>query len=356
MSHSHSWDALRWNNSLPWSVIKNVDGFEIYFRLLLQEAIGDGIQHIELKTNLGNLHVKYGQNDPYDGKWLSQQDEIDAMMRVYNDPQNNFKDRISFRLILGAHRSLSPEILDKRFALYSKVRERNLHVAGGVDIFGPEETGHKNDAFLRTLKKLKDINSVDKGMRQTKSKQTKSKQTKSKQTKSKEDKDNDKDSPYVLSIHSGETDVVEYPVDSNLFSLLQLDANIPVRVGHGISLWKYPQMMKLFVNSGKHVEVSPLSNIILGYIDRVSNHPGLLYHKSKIPISINSDDPSYFGYNYVSFDWFMVILGWKLQLQDVVNICINSIEASALGSHDKMKLRQNYVREMKKFIGGMGVG
>jgi len=268
-----------------------------------------------LKTNLGNLHTKFRKKEGhYHGKWLSQQDEINAMMKVHS----NFKNRISFRLILGAHRSATPPILDKRFDLFHKVYKENPNVVGGVDIFGPEETGRKNIDFINTLDKLKNEAKNDKS--------------------------------YVLSIHSGETKDIEYPFDHNLYTLSQLDKSIPVRVGHAISLWKYPLLMKMFIDARKHIEVSPLSNTILGYIDSMSNHPGLLYHTSQIPISINSDDPSYFGYNYVSFDWFLAIIEWKLQLQDVIHICLNSNRASAMNAHYKTKLRQLYTRELGHFI------
>jgi adenosine deaminase CECR1 len=333
MSTSHSWEALRKNNSLPWSLIKNDSVFRLYFRLLLEEAIADGVQHVELKTNLGNLHTKYryrrGNNagtsnsnsaPVYDGRWMTEQDEINAMLEVYEDPRFDFKRRITFRLILGAHRSSPPLVLDRRFDTFLGLYRGNKHVIGGVDIFGYEDGNKKNKEFMGTLRKL--ASAV---------------------------KDDGTD--FVFSVHSGETANVEYPVDSNLVSLLKLEAR--VRVGHGLSLWKYPRLEKMFADSGKHIEVSPLSNVILGYVDRVSNHPGLRYHDGGIPISISSDDPSYFGYNYVSYDWFMAVVAWKLQLQDVVCICLNSIAASALLPGDKAKLRNAYTRRLKVFVNAL---
>jgi len=322
MASSHSWGALTRNNALPWSLVKHVDGFPLYFRLLLEQAIADGVQHVELKTNLGNTYVKYGGNGHhYEGRWMSPQDEIDAMLRVYEDPRFDFQRRITFRLILGAHRTAPPVTLDKRFDAFLQVYRANPGVVRGVDIFGHEEGGNKNRAYMNTLKNLA---SRVAGNEQ---------------------------SGFVFSVHSGETAFVEYPVDDNLLTLTQLDAS--VRVGHGLSLWKSPKLRDAFAASGKHVEISPLSNVILGHVDRVSNHPGLHYYLSDISISINSDDPAYFGYDFVSYDWFMAVLAWKLQLQDVVRICEASIAASALSQPEKAALFDAYNERLLAFVKDM---
>lgn len=339
MSSSHSWPALKVNKALPWSLVKNAAVFPLYFRLLLEEAIADGLQHVELKTNLGNLHVKRfplnrasatisranglkGGFSYHEGSWLSHQDEIDAMIRVYEDPRFDLKRRISFRLLLGAHRSSSPIDLDKRFRTFMQIYHKNKDVVGGVDIFGHEDTGRKNEEYMKTLERMSsEVRYSDGG--------------------------------FVFSIHSGETSFVEYPVDENLLALTRLEA--PVRVGHGISLWKYPELKEVYARTGQHVEVSPLSNVILGYVDRVANHPGLYFHASGIPISISSDDPSYFGYNYVSYDWFLAVLGWKLQLQDIVQICLNSIHASAKSRAAKGRLLRAYAKRMKEFVDALRI-
>ena len=59
---------------------------------------------------------------------------------------------------------------------------------------------------------------------------------------------------------TGETASVEYPVDRNLPTLAELDAN--AQVGHGILLWKYPMLLEMYAD--RHDEVSLLSSIILG--------------------------------------------------------------------------------------------
>lgn len=330
MGSSHTWKDLKHNTSLPWSLIKNVEVFPLYFRLLLEEAIADGLQHVELKTNLGNLHVKNTRVGTtvsavplFEGRWMSQQDEIDLMLRVYRDPRFDFERRITFRLILGAHRSSSPKAVEARFRTFMQVFRRNRDVVGGVDIFGNEDSGRKNREFLGSLKKLSvDVKRYD---------------------------------GFVFSVHSGETAQVEYPVDDNLLTLTQLAENANIRVGHATSLWKYPKLESGFVREGIHIEVSPLSNVILGYMDRVANHPGLRYYDSGIPISVNSDDPSYFGYAYVSYDWFLIVLGWKLQLQDIVRICLSSVQASSLPRHEKLKLTRAYTSRMRVFVDALRV-
>jgi len=333
MASSHSWDTLRRNNSLPWSLIKNVEVFELYFRMLLEEAIADGVQHVELKTNLGNLHVKYDRRRDakhYEGRWLTQQDEIDAMSRVYDDPRWSFASRITFRLILGAHRSAPPEVVENRLDGFVRTYKANRGVVGGVDIFGREEGSRSNEAFMRPLRK------TWAAVREAQQ----------------EGREADRDD-FVFSVHSGETADVEYPVDRNLAALLRVDDAARIRVGHGLSLWKYPRLERMFASGErerKHIEACPLSNVILGYVDRTSNHPGLRYFLADIPVSISSDDPAYFGYDHVSYDWFAAVVAWNLQLQDVVRLCMASVQASAMSRADRDRLARAHAEAMRLFL------
>ena len=84
-----------------------------------------------------------------------------------------------------------------------------------------------------------------------------------------------------------------------------------------------------------HVELCPLSNYILNYTKDLSKHPGKKYLAEDIRVSINSDDPSPFGYDDVSFDWLFAIMYWDLKLSDIRKMAIYSLEDSL--SNDVIK-------------------
>lgn len=307
LSSARSWPELEHNTELIWSLIKHDGVFQIYFRLLLEAAIEDNLQHIELKTNLGSLHRKQYDSgkEYYTGEWMSPQYELDQMKLVAAP----FASRLSWRLILGVHRSLSAENMDTKLRLFSDTYKANKDVIGGIDIFGEEDVGHRNSDYKKTLVAL--------------------------------DTDPDIGNGFVFSIHSGETSMVQYPVDANIAALV--DIKHRVRLGHGLSLWKYPALVEQFKSPNKHVELAPLSNNILGYISRLTDHPGLSYLLNNISVSINSDDPSFFGYNYVSYDWCSAIIAWKLTLQDVYKLCLNSVNACALEESQKAALQNEFI-------------
>jgi adenosine deaminase CECR1 len=306
LSSARSWPELEHNTELTWSLIKHDGVFQIYFRLLLEAALADNLQHIELKTNLGSLHHKHYDSDKghYTGQWMLPQYEVDEMKRVAAP----FTGKLTWRLILGSHRSLSAEQMDVKMKSFYGMYMKNRDVVGGIDIFGEEDKGHSNTDYKKSLLKL--------------------------------DGDPNTGAGFVFSIHSGETSMVEYPVDANIAALVDLKHR--VRLGHGLSMWKYPKLVEQFKGINKHVELAPLSNNILGYIPRLTDHPGMSYILNNISVSINSDDPSFFGYNYVSYDWCCAIVAWKLTLQDVYNICMNSVEASAVDDDERIVLRDTF--------------
>lgn len=127
-------------------------------------------------------------------------------------------------------------------------------------------------------------------------------------------------------IHSGETNNTSYPANMNLITAYILNGSI--RIGHGINLWKYPYLMQKIKDKPLLIELCPISNFVLGYINDIRNHPGISYLNFNIPVSISSDNRGLLNYNYVSYDWFEFFIGHKLPLLYLKNIAYNSCKFS----------------------------
>ena len=78
------------------------------------------------------------------------------------------------------------------------------------------------------------------------------------------------------------------------------------------------------------VEVNPLSNQILGYVADMRNHPARIFLRNGIQCSVNSDDPGVFGYQGLTYDFFMIYMAWELNLKAIKKLVFNSIRYAAL--------------------------
>lgn len=320
LSSADDWKKLERVTEMTWSLIKRKGIFEVYFDLLLEECTIDNVSHVELKTNIGSLYDvtieanEITDDNPYGFKvlWLGNE-ELNLLDYVYNNSPNQHNKKITYSLVLGCHRSLSRERMEFKLDTFLGYYKIKPDIIRGLDIFGEEDKGNSNLEYIDLLEKFGEQVDPD----------------------------------FVFSIHSGETNKINFPVDINIFALLNL--NRRVRIGHGLSIWKYPHLTKIIKEKNIHIELAPLSNKILDYEPNLQDHPGFYYYMNDISVSINPDDPSFFGTN-VSNDWVAVAKNWNLTLFDIYSMCLNSVTASALPKERRNKFKQKFIKSFTNFI------
>lgn len=162
------------------------------------------------------------------------------------------------------------------------------------------------------------------------------------------------------SIHSGESAALSGK-DENLAKIVELKKALNgknnkhiVRVGHGISLINDPALMNDYKDLGIHVELCPLSNYILGYLPDLAKHPGKQYIRAGLRVSINSDDPSMFNYDYVSYDWLFAIGLWHLTVDEIQSVCLFSIEDSCFTTAEKEAMKDRFVKDFAVWLSVYG--
>lgn len=67
------------------------------------------------------------------------------------------------------------------------------------------------------------------------------------------------------------------------------------RIGHGISALEDPALVERLRGERIPLEVCPTSNLALGFVARLEEHPFETLRRSGVAVSINSDDPPFFG-------------------------------------------------------------
>ena len=81
----------------------------------------------------------------------------------------------------------------------------------------------------------------------------------------------------------------------------------------------------------------PLSNVKLRVFERLEDHNLKRLLDKGVRVTINSDDPAYFG-GYVLDNYVAAAEALDLSREDLVALARNSIEATFLGREDKAAL------------------
>jgi adenosine deaminase len=97
-----------------------------------------------------------------------------------------------------------------------------------------------------------------------------------------------RDSGMGIEIHAGEFAGADSVRDA-------FDHGFPHRLGHGIAAFADPALIDRIAAEGIHVEFCPTSNLRLGVVARIEEHPLGRAHALGVEFSINTDDPGPFG-------------------------------------------------------------
>ncbi|KAI4189179.1 MAG: hypothetical protein L6R41_001622, partial [Letrouitia leprolyta] len=120
--------------------------------------------------------------------------------------------------------------------------------------------------------------------------------------------------------HAGEEGPVEYIREA----LEMLDIQ---RIDHGIRLIEDHELMHEVARRKIMVTLCPLSNVRLQCVKAVAELPIREFLDYRVPFSINSDDPAYFG-GYVLSNYCAVQEAFSLTLDEWERVAIAAIEGS----------------------------
>jgi adenosine deaminase len=130
--------------------------------------------------------------------------------------------------------------------------------------------------------------------------------------------------------HAGEEGPPEYVVGA-------LDALGVERIDHGIRSLEHPQLVERLRRDQIPITLCPLSNVALKIFERVEDHVIKEMMDLGLLVSVNSDDPAYFG-GYVPDNYLAVASGFGLSSVDLADLARNSIQSSFLDVERKREL------------------
>ena len=134
-------------------------------------------------------------------------------------------------------------------------------------------------------------------------------------------------------IHAGEADGVE-----SIRSAIKFGAK---RIGHGVRAIEDKDLLKEIKEKGITLEICPTSNIQTCICTDYTNHPITDLYNYGIKVTINTDNMTVSDTNLAN-EYIKLINNTTLNIQDIINMNINSINASFLSEEEKDDLRKKF--------------
>lgn len=105
------------------------------------------------------------------------------------------------------------------------------------------------------------------------------------------------------------------------------------RIDHGVRCMEDPKLVERLVKEKIPLTVCPLSNTKLRVFDKMENHNLKQMLDAGLCLTINSDDPAYFG-GYMNENFLAAQKGLNLSQKDIVQVAKNGFTASFLPQED----------------------
>ena len=261
----------------------------------------------------GGAHVLIEEQDFYDLTWaylLKIHSQNVLHTEIFFDPQTHTSRGIAFsKVISGIHRALEDgqEKLGISYRLILsflrhlneedafKTLEEALPYRSWITAFGLDssEKGHPPDKFERVFAKVREEG-------------------------------------FLTVAHAGEEGPPEYVWEaSNLLHVSRID--------HGNRSLEDSALVEELVKLKMPLTVCPLSNLKLNVVQDMTKHPLKEMLEKGMIVTVNSDDPAYFG-GYVNENYFIVAEALNLTQQQILQLARNSFTASFLDENEQERM------------------
>mmetsp|Transcript_29171 Transcript_29171/g.67790 ORF Transcript_29171/g.67790 Transcript_29171/m.67790 type:complete len:544 (+) Transcript_29171:158-1789(+) len=288
-----------WDNFMP--IFSRVGGFHAYkpaFLAYMQESFrvlnDNHVQHAEIRATLG-LNG-FGALYDLDGATYEGTEVVEAyqaaldLFRASGDAR---AEDFSMRLIAATLRVLPAGAVEGDFEYAFQLKQAHPELVAGFDVVAEEDPNHATIDYLDVWMDIPKLEAKY-GERMP------------------------------LFFHDGESNDRN---NTNLVDAVMLGCK---RIGHGFNAYYYPLVREELKRQNIALEVNPISNQILRYVDNLQVHPASGYLAEGVPMVISSDDPGVFGYEALTYDFYAATTAWLLDLRALKTLAFNSLRYSAL--------------------------
>ena len=135
---------------------------------------------------------------------------------------------------------------------------------------------------------------------------------------------------FITVAHAGEEESASYVWEA--LNLLKVS-----RIDHGNRSLDDDQLIQHLAEKQMPLTVCPLSNLELKVVEDLKNHPLLQLMDAGLMVTINSDDPAYFG-GYMNENYIQIAFALNLSKKQITKLAKNSFKSSFLPDSEKEKL------------------
>jgi adenosine deaminase len=130
--------------------------------------------------------------------------------------------------------------------------------------------------------------------------------------------------------HAGEEGPAAYIREA--LTLLEVE-----RIDHGVRCDEDPALVNELALSQVPLTVCPLSNKALKVTPDLANHNFAKLLRAGVAVTINSDDPAYFG-GYITENYLQTADALDLSVDEIIKVAENGVVAAFIGPEEKDKL------------------
>jgi adenine deaminase len=117
------------------------------------------------------------------------------------------------------------------------------------------------------------------------------------------------------------------------------------RIDHGVRAEEDPDLVRRLAEDGIPLTVCPLSNLALKGVERLSDHNLARLLAAGVRVTVNSDDPAYFG-GYIGDNYVAIARELGLGESQLARVARNSLEATFTSAHEKAR----WIAELDDFV------
>lgn len=139
---------------------------------------------------------------------------------------------------------------------------------------------------------------------------------------------------FLTVAHAGEEGPADYVKQSIDYLKIR-------RIDHGVKCAEDTNLVQRLIALKIPLTVCPLSNIKLKVFSKITDHNIRALYDVGLLVTINSDDPAYFG-GYLNDNYMLLVDHLHFQEKEIIQLCKNSFIASFLDSDTK----QNHLKEI----------
>jgi len=147
---------------------------------------------------------------------------------------------------------------------------------------------------------------------------------------------------YIPLAHAGEEGNAEYIWEA--LDLLQIE-----RIDHGNNCLQDPNLVEEIIERDIALTVCPLSNLALKVVTDIKEHPIKKMMQLGLSVTVNSDDPSYFG-GYLNKNFEELQKALDLSRWNIYNLAKNSFKYSLLEEEDKNTLIEELNHYYERYL------